>query len=409
MRDNPRRKPGTRRPPIANTYWRGKPPNEVLWARLEIESKPVRWSLRLRHPLRPGDVDIARGRIDARRKELIAAVHYGETRKRYVEVQLTWAAHIAREVSPSTLTRYEVSLRQLKPWLDCWMDEVNARAKMREIIDGRRKASPDITNATLRRDLVALASVINFALKEEDIKSADDHNAATAALSRLSERRDPIVLPDHRHIARVIAAAPPSLAPLIAAALRTGCRQAELVTAERSRIDHDRRQLTVVGKRNKLRVIDLITPAGDAYAGLRAAPARLGCRWLFWHHEGEPYRAASQHFGYLVDAVMAEAIADEAERARKAGVEPGEPDFRDFTFHHLRHRFAVDYLKAGGSIYDLQIHLGHTSVKTTEIYLAFLTPEEARRAKAARAPGAGAESQTESHPQRSWGPKSEAS
>jgi integrase/recombinase XerD len=382
MRDNPRRKPGTRRPPISNTYWRGEPGNEVLWARLEIEGRPIRWSLRLRHPFQPGDVDIARGRIEARRKELIAAVHYGETRKRYVDVQLTWASHIAREVSPSTATRYEVSLRQLKPWLDCWMDEVNTRAKIREIIDGRRQASPTVTNATLRRDLVALSSVIDFALHEEDIKSADDHNAATAALKRLSERRDPIVLPEHSHIARVIAAAAPSLAPLIMAAWKTGCRQAELVTAERSRIDHDRRQLTVVGKRNKLRVIDLVTPAGDAYGGLRAAPARLGCRWLFWHHGGEPYRAASQHFGYLVERVLADAIAEEAARARKAGVAPGQPDFRPFTFHHLRHRFAVDYLKGGGSIYDLQQHLGHTSVKTTEIYLAYLTPDEARLVKA---------------------------
>lgn len=47
----------------------------------------------------------------------------------------------------------------------------------------------------------------------------------------------------------------------------------------------------------------------------------------------------------------------------------------------LRHRFAVDYPRAGGSIYDLQQILGHTSIKTTEVYLAYLTPEEAAAAK----------------------------
>jgi integrase/recombinase XerD len=36
-------------------------------------------------------------------------------------------------------------------------------------------------------------------------------------------------------------------------------------------------------------------------------------------------------------------------------------------------------------IYTLSKHLGHTSVKTTEIYLAFLTPEESDRAKRAAA------------------------
>ena len=55
-----------------------------------------------------------------------------------------------------------------------------------------------------------------------------------------------------------------------------------------------------------------------------------------------------------------------------------EPHFRPFRFHDLRHRHAVDWLKAGRSIYDLRDRLGHTSVKTTEIYLNFLTPEEKR-------------------------------
>jgi integrase len=172
---------------------------------------------------------------------------------------------------------------------------------MREIIDGRRAASPDITNATLRRDLVAIGSVIDFAIGEEDL--AADHNAATAALERISERRDPIVLPEPAHIARVIAEASPNLAPIIAAALKTGCRKTELVTAQRPRLDHERRQLTIIGKRNKLRVIDLVTPAGDAYQALRAAPARLGCKWLFWHHDGQPFRSVSERFHELVEAV----------------------------------------------------------------------------------------------------------
>jgi integrase/recombinase XerD len=47
-------------------------------------------------------------------------------------------------------------------------------------------------------------------------------------------------------------------------------------------------------------------------------------------------------------------------------------------FHDMRHRHAVDWLKKGKSIYDLQQRLGHTSVKTTEIYLAYLTPVEKR-------------------------------
>ena len=44
--------------------------------------------------------------------------------------------------------------------------------------------------------------------------------------------------------------------------------------------------------------------------------------------------------------------------------------------HDLRHKFAVDYLRKGGSIYQLQQYLGHASIRTTEGYLAYVTPEQ---------------------------------
>jgi integrase/recombinase XerD len=37
-------------------------------------------------------------------------------------------------------------------------------------------------------------------------------------------------------------------------------------------------------------------------------------------------------------------------------------------------------------IYELSKHLGHTSVKTTEIYLTFLTPAEAESAQKSSTP-----------------------
>ena len=49
--------------------------------------------------------------------------------------------------------------------------------------------------------------------------------------------------------------------------------------------------------------------------------------------------------------------------------------------YDLRHLYAVETLRAGTSIYRVSQQLGHTSVKTTEIYLAHLTPEEADRVR----------------------------
>jgi integrase len=53
-----------------------------------------------------------------------------------------------------------------------------------------------------------------------------------------------------------------------------------------------------------------------------------------------------------------------------------DPDFRPFRVHDLRHAFAIRWLRAGGDIYHLSLHLGHTSLKTTEVYLGHLSARE---------------------------------
>jgi integrase/recombinase XerD len=63
-------------------------------------------------------------------------------------------------------------------------------------------------------------------------------------------------------------------------------------------------------------------------------------------------------------------------------VEEGRPSrLVQFRFHDLRHLYAVEMLRSGTSIYRVSQHLGHTSVSTTEIYLAHLMPEESDRVR----------------------------
>jgi integrase/recombinase XerD len=109
-----------------------------------------------------------------------------------------------------------------------------------------------------------------------------------------------------------------------------GCRIDELVTAKRSQLDHTRRQLTVIGKRNKLRVIDLDGWGYDEV--FRRLPAKLGKPSLFWHHNGEPYKTASGQFKRLVKSVDRQAQKQARETPEQAH------SFRAFRFHDLRHR-----------------------------------------------------------------------
>jgi site-specific recombinase XerD len=105
-----------------------------------------------------------------------------------------------------------------------------------------------------------------------------------------------------------------------------------------------------------------------ALARLRKLKERRACPHLFWHHDGEPYRNVASRFAAIMKAAARQALKDRR-------------DFRPFRFHDLRHLHAVEWLKSGRSIYDLQQRLGHESIKTTELYLKFLTPAEVRIVK----------------------------
>jgi integrase/recombinase XerD len=333
-----------------NLYKRGG----TWWVRFKVDGREIRRSLRT------SDESVAKRRAEQERTRAVAAHHFGDDRKTYVEVFAAWSEHIIGQVGPKTAKRYGVSLGQLEPFLKPrFFDEIDMDC-VAEIVRERRKVA---SVATVRRDLSALSNVIEFAIGEGWRKEGD--NPALYRQKRLKERRDPIVLPLAGDIAAVHSLVPGNLRALCEAAVATGCRQDELVTARPRGFSQDRRQLTVRGKGNKDRTIDL---SDEAYRILTALPVYLNGKWLFWHDEGEPYRNVASRYAAYVKAAQ-----ESAQRDRR--------DFHPFRFHDLRHFYAVHFLKNGGNIYALQHKLGHASIKTTELYLKFLTAEEAQIAK----------------------------
>lgn len=338
-----------RRPAPKGCYWRG----DTLWARKMVQGVERRWSLRT------GNAKAAARRREEDVERLIGEVHYGEKRTTYEGAFAAWSEHLVGHVSPKTAQRYAVSLKQIDTRLrSLFVDEIDAKI-VTKIVSDRRAAGK--TNATIRRDLTALSGLLGYAVDEEWRTG----NPALDRLRRLREKRDPIILPDVGNVMEVIGRAPGNLGKMVHAAMLTGCRQDELVTAQRTRVNHDRRQMTVVGKGNKLRVVQL---SDAAYAVVASIPASMRSKWLFWHGEGLPYRNVASRFAGIVKSAQAS--------AQKKG-----RSFRPFRFHDLRHLYAVRYLQDGGNVYALQHQLGHGSLKTTEIYLSYLTGDEARDAK----------------------------
>lgn len=333
-------------------YWRGG----TLWARFVVAGKEYRFSLKT------GDPVVARSRQATEHARIVAAASFGDDRKRWEDVLAEWGNHIVHHIGERTFRRYLNSLEIIDTHLNgLFVDEISDDT-VAAIVKARRTRK--LTTATIRRDLTALSSVLSFAIDEKWRKG----NPALEAMQsrRMKERRDPIVLPEDRDIAMAVERAPGNFKHLIRAALLTGCRQDELVTLERRHVDLPRRAISVLGKGNKRRVVSL---SDEAVALFRVIPPSLATRAVFWHSDGRPFVNVATRFS-LYGRQLAAATAKDGR------------EFRRFRFHDLRHRFAVDYLRSGrGSIYTLQQELGHTSLKVTEIYLSFLTAEEAQAAK----------------------------
>jgi integrase/recombinase XerD len=333
----PKRKPA---PP--GTFWR----NGVLYGRSQIGGADIKFSLHTDDP------EVAKTRLKAARERIISTVHHGDLRRTFDDVLGEWAEELPHQVGYRTAYRYGGSLGTLKPWLDGkYLDEING-ALVAEIIRGRRKLD-GVTNATIKRDLVALSSVMNYAIDQ----GWQEDNPVLARMKRLKEQRDPIVLPEHESVLRMIERAPGMFSKLVEAAWKTGCRQDELVKCKRVQLNHGRQELTIIGKRSKLRTISLMPFGG--YEVFRSLPVALGGAWMFWHAKGEPYANVSSRF-----------------RALTRDLITCYEDYRPFRFHDLRHLHAVEWLQSGRSIYDLQQRLGHESIKTTELYLKYLDPQQ---------------------------------
>ncbi len=329
----------------------------VWWLRATVKGVEHRESLRT------ADVKVARKRRDERIEAIKGARFHGEQRISWKDAVVAWGDHELGQISPNTAKRYLVSLKQCEPYLSqLTIDVVDGKA-INNLVAARRKAGA--TPTTIRRDLTAVSRVLTFAEAHE----WREGNPTLSKRKLLRERRDPIVLPEPVDIEFVISACSPRFGALVRAAWLTGCRQDELVTAMWRGLNANALTLEVIGKGRKRRTISL---SEEGAAHFSAQPRTLRSDLIFCRDTGEPFTQAASDFTHFRRTA--------ASRAKKAGQQ-----FRPFRFHDLRHLYAVEQLRTGRGLYDLSKHLGHTSVKTTEIYLAFLTPEQAGAAKSTSA------------------------
>lgn len=332
--------------------------NGVYWGRFQVCGREYRKSLHVRvEPGRRAEgkairaLERLKGEIEDEIRHSIAPP------KIWQDAVISWDEIALTLISDNTHKRYIVSLKQCGPYLENKILERIDLGTLRELLKARREQGA--SNATIRRDLTAISAVLSHAHDEGWI---EQNPALMVNRRRIPEKRDPIFLPTDASIKIMLENMSQKLGDICLFAIETGMRQDEIVQLEWSCINLERSVATIhKTKGSKLRAVPL-TDAAKAI--LMRQPRTKKSSIVFWKGEGEAIEEVSSAFG---------------RSARKSAQR--NADFVRFRFHDLRHLFAVRYLQNGGSIYILQGIMGHTSVKTTEIYLAYLTPEQQQGAK----------------------------
>ncbi len=144
-------------------------------------------------------------------------------------------------------------------------------------------------------------------------------------------------------------------------ALFTGLRLSELRYLKWEHIKFDEQCIIIKNsdqfttKSKKIRIIPM-NP--ELYERLleRKQRVKFECDWVFYNRKG------MQFDNYFVSKVFKRYV-------RQAGIDP------KIHFHSLRHSFASALVREGVSLYAVQKLLGHSSIKTTEIY-SHLSPAQ---------------------------------
>lgn len=322
--------------------------NGTYWGRVKIGGREHRRSLLTTDP-REAARRVKAWRLKLQRSELGA-----EDAPTFKAAVVRWVEEVLpNSVKPAVAKRYLVSIRQLdQTFGNLSMPQITTQA-IGEYISARANLA---SNATIRRDLTALsrllASCVAWGWRQ-------DNPARWYDRSIIRERRDPITPPSPEDVATVLAAAPEGIRPILALLSQTGMRENEAVTLDLRNLAGGTITITQT-KTGRPRTLAWHTPGGDAGPLLLPLMARKGL--LFPAPSGGHYKNFASNAAQLMRRV---------ERQEKTAKRP----FRRFRVHDLRHAFAIRWLTNGGDIYALSRHLGHTSVKTTEIYLGYVVAQ----------------------------------
>lgn len=229
----------------------------------------------------------------------------------------------------------------------------------------------DSHNLTLKRitqnyHLIALRAFLRFLVKKDikalapekiDLGKAESHSLAflnREQLTRLLNQPDISTVQGLRDKA------------MLELLFSTGLRVSELVKLNRAQLDFNSREIGIIGKGGRARVVFISDSAAEwlrKYLSFREDKYKP----LFVRYSG---KRAGKDQGEEGVRLSVRSVQRSVEKYVKKAKLPVK-----ITPHGLRHTFATDLLTSGADLRAIQEMLGHKNISTTQIYTHVTNPQ----------------------------------
>ena len=273
--------------------------------------------------------------------------------------------------SPLTISTYQQSLDLLESSMDIDdprdFNKASVRQYKASLHSFRSKSGAELSIRTKNHHLTVLRAFLRYLVSEEEMDTYPPDR-----VTRFKEEQRQVKVLYHEELQRLLEAPDVSTRAgvrdhaILQLFFSTGLRLSELRSLNRKDLNFKTREISVRGKRGKIRVVfisDTAVEALQAYLDSRSDHLdplfiRNPERATDILPPGEEFRLSRIS---IYNMVKRYALA--------AGI------MSDPSPHTLRHSFATDLLRNGADLRSVQEMLGHKDLSTTQIYTHVTNPQ----------------------------------